>query len=325
MNQRRANMAINQKIMDAAKELILNCMQTKKDETLLIVADEKTSELGQGFAAAGRELGIETTYVEAPAQSKGEPPAPVAAAMASADVEFLLTSMSYSHVKARIAATEKGARIASMPMMNTDIAENYLKADYPFIKQVSEKLADMMTKAKTVRVVTKKGTNITLSAEGRTCHADTGLLTEKGALGNLPAGEAYFAPIENIGTGKIVVDGCIAYVGPVKDDVELTLENGRIVAIAGNESANALKTFLADKDDEAWGIAEFGIGTNPGAKIIGHPLVDEKVWGTIHIAFGMNASMGGTRESNIHYDCIINDPTVWIDDVKVLDEGEHVY
>lgn len=318
-------MDVNRNIVEAAKKLIVDCMGTKEGEQLLIVADEKTSPLGYGFAQAGRECGFSTTYVEAPKQTKGEPPAPVSAAMAEADVEFLLTSMSYSHVKARIAATEKGARIASMPMMNTEIAENYLNADYPHIKRVSEQLADMLTSAKVVRVVTDKGTDVTLFIEGRACHADTGLLTEPGALGNLPAGEAYLAPLENVGDGKIVVDGCIAYVGPVEDDVILTLSNGRITAIEGGKSAAALREFLADKDDEAWGVAEFGIGTNPAAKIIGHPLVDEKVWGTIHIAFGMNVSMGGTRQSNIHYDCIINKPTVWIDGQMALDRGRHIY
>jgi leucyl aminopeptidase (aminopeptidase T) len=104
----------------------------------------------------------------------------------------------------------------------------------------------------------------------------------------------------------------------------LDVKDGRIVDISGGKSAQALKDFLEDKDSESNGIAEFGIGTNPGAKIIGHPLVDEKVWGTIHIAFGMNVSMGGTRQSDIHYDCIINEPTVWIDDTKVLEDGKHI-
>ena len=45
----------------------------------------------------------------------------------------------------------------------------------------------------------------------------------------------------------------------------------------------------------------------------------------IHIAFGMNLSFGGTRDSNIHYDCIINAPTVWVDDVMILDKGNHIY
>lgn len=316
---------VNRDIVEAAKKLIVDCMGTKPDEKLVIVTDEKKFDIGYGFAVAGRELGFNTTFVEAPSQTKGEPPAPVGAAMAEADVEFLITSMSYSHVKARIVATERGARVASMPMLTTEIAQDYLNADYPFIKKTSEKLADMLTKAKKVKIVTEKGTDITFDLTGRIAHADTGLLTEAGAIGNLPAGEAYIAPLENVGTGTIVVDGCIAYMGIIKDDIYLTLKDGRIIDIRGKEGARDLKEFLADKDAEAMGIAEFGIGTNPAAKIIGHPLVDEKVWGTIHIAFGMNTSMGGTRESNIHYDCIINNPTVWIDDAMVMNQGEHIY
>jgi leucyl aminopeptidase (aminopeptidase T) len=317
-------MEINKNIIEAAKKLILNCMGTKQSEKLLIVADEGTVELGYSFAVAGRECGIETTFVEAPAQEKGEPPEPVAAAMVAADVEFLLTSMSYSHVKARVAATEKGVRIASMPMMTPAIAENYLNADYPFIKKVSEKYSDILSKASSVRVVTEKGTDITIDITGREAHADTGLLTEPGALGNLPAGEAYLAPLEDNANGRIVVDGTIAYVGPVEDDITLEVKDGRIIDISGNKSAQALRDFLKDKDDDATGIAEFGIGTNPAAKIIGHPLVDEKVWGTIHIAFGMSTSIGGKRDSNIHYDCIITAPSVWIDDVQIMDKGEHI-
>ena len=57
----------NKKIVEAAKKLILNCMGTKPEEKLLIVADEKTFELGYAFAEAGRACGIETSFVEAPA------------------------------------------------------------------------------------------------------------------------------------------------------------------------------------------------------------------------------------------------------------------
>jgi leucyl aminopeptidase (aminopeptidase T) len=317
-------MQANRFIVDAAKSLILDCMGTKKDEKLVIIADEGTSEIGYGFAACGRELGIETTYVEAPKQSKGEPPEPVSAAMKAADVEFLITSMSYSHVNARKAATEKGVRVASMPMMTMEIAEKYMNADYPFIKKVSEMYAEMLTKANIVHVVSAKGTDITLDISGRTGLADTGDLTASGALGNLPAGEAYLAPLEDKGEGKLVVDGCIAYMGPLEDDITLTVKDGRITNIEGDKAAERLREFLADKDDESNGIAEFGIGTNPAAKIIGHPLVDEKVWGTIHIAFGMSASIGGTRQSNIHYDCIINEPTVWLDGKMIMDKGEHI-
>jgi hypothetical protein len=92
-------MEVNRNIVEAAKKLILDCMGTKQGEKLLIVADEKTTELGYGFAVAGRECGIETTFVEAPPRRRGTT-GTGGGAMAAADVEFLLTSMSYSHVKA---------------------------------------------------------------------------------------------------------------------------------------------------------------------------------------------------------------------------------
>jgi leucyl aminopeptidase (aminopeptidase T) len=68
-------------------------------------------------------------------------------------------------------------------------------------------------------------------------------------------------------------------------------------------------------------VAEFGIGTNYKAKITGHILEDEKVLGTVHIAFGNNLSMGGTIDVPIHIDGLIKKPTVLIDDVVIMDSG----
>lgn len=318
-------MKLNETIVSAAKNLITNCLGAKPDEKILVATDDGKIDIAYCFAKAGRELGIETVLVDSKAQSKGEPPVIVSNAMLEADVEFLITTMSYSHTKARGAANEKGARVASMPMMTMELAENYLDADYKFIKEVTKKIADRIDVTDTVRVVTEAGTDLTFNLGGRKCQIDDGDLTAPGCIGNLPAGEAYIAPVETTGDGKLVIDGVIAYLGQVKDPVELTLKGGRITEINGGVSAQALKDFLKDKDDEAVGIAEFGIGTNPKAKLIGSPLLDEKVWGTIHIAFGGNKFMGGLRESNIHYDCIINAPTVYLDGTAILDKGKHIY
>ncbi len=318
-------MKLNNEIVDAAKGLIQDCLGVKPNEKILIVTDDGKIDIAYCFAQAGRDLGLETVLVDSHAQSKGEPPLIVSNAMLEADAEFLITTMSYSHTKARIAATERGARVASMPMMTLELAENYLKGDYKFIQEVTKKLADKIDKTDMVRVVTEAGTDVTFRLGGRKCEIDDGNLTQAGCIGNLPAGEAYIAPLETTGDGVLVVDGVIAYLGQVKDPVRLTLEHGRIVNIDGGVSAQELRDFLEDKDEEAIGIAEFGIGTNPKAKLIGSPLLDEKVWGTIHIAFGTNKSMGGERESNIHYDCIINAPTVYLDENMILDKGEHIY
>lgn len=320
-------MDVDVRIVAAAKNLIENCMGTRRDEKLLIVTDEKIMPVACAFARAGRDLGHTTVLLEGDSQTKGEPNEIVASAMALADVEFLLTSMSYSHTAARAAASAQGARVASMPGMTREIALEFLDADYGEIKRVTDKLARLISDAKNVRVTSPAGTDLTFSVQERACIADTGILTEKGAMGNLPAGEAFIAPLEKSANGTFVCDtgDVIAYVGPVKDRVSMKLEDGYITDISGGVSAKALIGFLGDKDVESRGIAELGVGTNKKARLIGHPLVDEKVWGTVHIAFGTNKFMGGERVSNIHYDCVISNPTLILDGKAVIKDGKHIY
>ena len=65
-------------------------------------------------------------------------------------------------------------------------------------------------------------------------------------------------------------------------------------------------------------LAEFGIGTNKShAKPIGNILHDEKIFGTIHLAFGNNVSFGGKNKSSVHNDIILINPTVLIDGKKL--------
>lgn len=68
-------------------------------------------------------------------------------------------------------------------------------------------------------------------------------------------------------------------------------------------------------------VAEFGVGTNDKARITGNVLEDEKVYGTIHIAFGSNNTFGGVVAAGVHIDCVVKSPTVYLDDTLLLEEG----
>jgi len=62
-------------------------------------------------------------------------------------------------------------------------------------------------------------------------------------------------------------------------------------------------------------IAELGIGTNYNARPTGGMIiVDEKVYGTIHLAIGSNELFGGKNESTIHWDFF-----------KTMGKGSRVY
>ena len=68
-------------------------------------------------------------------------------------------------------------------------------------------------------------------------------------------------------------------------------------------------------------VAELGIGTNPAATIVGVILEDEKVEGTIHLAFGTSAGIGGRtppRSTSTASSC---EPTVELDGRTIMSVG----
>ena len=78
-----------------------------------------------------------------------------------------------------------------------------------------------------------------------------------------------------------------------------------------------------DNSKNSFNLGEFGVGTNPFAKITGCTLEDEKVLGTCHFAFGDNTSYeGGTIDSTIHLDVIIKKVTVKLDSKIIIKEGK---
>ena len=57
-------------------------------------------------------------------------------------------------------------------------------------------------------------------------------------------------------------------------------------------------------------IGELGIGLNPGARLTGNLLEDEKAGKTAHIAFGNNTEMpNGKNKSKTHRDFLFYNPT----------------
>ena len=76
------------------------------------------------------------------------------------------------------------------------------------------------------------------------------------------------------------------------------MKKGRAVRFSGTR-AKALEKALEAAGDSAFNAAEFGIGTNAEMKISGNLLGDEKLKGSIHIAFGNNKSFGGENLSTV--------------------------
>lgn len=295
-----------------------------ENETLLIITDEEEREIGKVLYYAGKELCREAIYLEMKARQVNgeEPPPQVAELMKQFDVVVCPTSKSLTHTNARREAVKSGVRIATMPGISKGTMLRCLSADSQKIINITNRVRDALEGGKEIRVITKKGTDVKMNIDGRKIIPSTGVLRNKGESGNLPSGEVYLAPQEGTTNGKIIFDGSMAGVGLLKNPIKVLIENGYIMKITGKSEAKKFKKLLDSVGKEARAVAEFGIGTNYKAKIIGQVLEDEKVLGTIHIAFGNNVSMGGSINVPIHLDGIVKKPTVLIDDLVIMDEGK---
>lgn len=293
----------------------------KKSETVLIVTDDDKLKIAQAIERAAKKISSEVLMLKmAPRpQHAEEPPKAVSEAMNHSDVVIIPTTKSLSHTGARKAACKAGARVASMPGITQQMfRRGGLTADYTKVKSISESVAKRLTKAKEVRIKTRAGCDFTASLTGRKGVADTGILKKKGDFGNLPAGEGFIAPREKKSQGTLVFDGSFAGLGVLTKPIRVIIKKGKAVKIEGE--GGKLKKMLTNGDN----IAEVGIGTNPRAKLIGTVLEDEKVMGTVHVAFGDNHTFGGKIKANVHLDGIIKRPDIYLDNKKIMENGRFV-
>ncbi len=315
------------KLKKAATIALRDYMGVSEDETLLVLADENMQEVGMALFEAGKKLCSEAFYVEMTSRELNgqEPPEQIAELMKSVDVVICPTSKSLTHTNARREASKQGVRIGTMPGITADSMARCLSSNADEIIEINDRLATILQNTREIRVTTKLGTDIVLPIKNRKIISSTGVLRKIGESGNIPSGEVYCAPIEGKTNGKIVIDGSIAGIGLLQSPVTIEINDGFAEKFTGKtEEARRLEKMLQDVGKYARAVGEFGIGTNSKAKLTGDILEDEKVMGTIHIAFGNNISMGGKINVPIHIDCIITKPTVFADDEKIISGGKIV-
>ena len=316
-------MHISSELRSAALIAVRDCMGVRPGERVLVVTDAPLRTIGYAAFEAARDLGNDVLLIEMlPRKTNGEePPADVAALMTQYDVVLCPTSKSLTHTDSRRNASAKGVRVATLPGVTEEVMVRCMNADYNEIAARTFRICELMRTTKVIRVKAPAGTDITMPIEGREAHASSGVFRDKGLYGNLPTGEAYLAPLEGRSNGVVVVDGSMASVGMVDEPIRITVRDGYATDITGGESARRLIALLEPHGKDGRTVAEFGIGTNDKAILTGVILEDEKVMGTIHIAFGDNKSMGGSVRVASHLDGLIKQPTVWFDDRMIMEGG----
>lgn len=313
----------NNTLYQSSLKALKDYLGLKENETLLIVTDETRREIAQGLLEAGRNMCREALLVEMKKRNINgeEPPVQISELMKTVDVVVCPTEKSLTHTDARRNASALGVRVATMPGITLDTMVRCLSAEAEKVVELSSKIKNRLSTASEIRVVTEKGTDIILPMKGRNVIESTGVLKNKGDSGNLPSGEVYLAPWEDKSNGVVIFDGSVAGIGMLEQPVKVTVKNGYAEGFEGGRQAEILKETIDKAGREARAVAEFGIGTNYKAQLCGEILEDEKVYGTIHIAFGNNVSMGGKINVKSHIDGLVKAPDVYEDGELIMEKG----
>jgi len=306
----------------AVQTVIRRCLAVQPGEDVLVIVDVATRAIGEALRDVAAEAGADAVLalMDERETDGTEPPRPIAAALAACDVFIAPTSRSLSHTQARRRASEAGVRGATLPGVTGDMLARVMAVDFDAMAARSRAVAELLDAAGNARVICPRGTDFRLELTGRAGIADDGDLTAPGAFGNLPAGEGFIAPLSGQGT---IVASSLAPLGLSDEPAELTVKDGSIVAAAGGLGPEYLRRLQAH-GELGVNLAELGIGTNDRATLTGNVLEDEKILGTVHVAFGASAGIGGTVSVPIHLDVVILDASLEIGGRTVLDAGRYV-
>lgn len=206
-------------------------------------------------------------------------------------------------------------RLSSQMIVNKN---KYRKVFYNSIKETFSpkvrKLCNYYRKAleNTDKIkIVADDTDLSFEISGRPILVADGIIDaedmRRGDVGlNIPDGEVFLAPLEHSANGHIVFDYVNAEGFGFIRNLKLRFRNGKVVWFnASSKDRRIFKKFLDSNTGEKDRIAELGIGTNPAAEFVGRTIVDEKIFGSIHIAIGNNrGAYHGKNKASSHLDMI---------------------
>ncbi len=307
----------------AVMTVVRDCLKVGAGEEVLVVVDETLRDLGDRLRDAAQAAGAEAVLevMASRATDAAEPPRSVAAALGACDVFIAPTAKSLSHTRARKQATENGARGATLPGVTPEMLARLMAVDFTAMVARCRAVAAVLDAGAQAHVTCPQGSDLRLDLRGRPGISDDGDLSARGAFGNLPCGEGFIAPAGGEGT---MVATSLASIGLVAGEpAVLTLEDGQLTGARGPEGERLLSA-LREHGKSGTNVAELGVGTNDAARLTGNILEDEKILGTVHVAFGASIAIGGTVSVPIHLDCLVADATLRVDGTSVLQDGRFV-
>jgi len=224
--------------------------------------------------------------------------------------------------------------IGESPGTDESLIRTMLRVDPHKMRAVGRKMADAFTEADTARITTRTGTDYTEDISGIPGEALSGFAADpEGTPWEYVPGSCPGIVETRWGTaeGRVVYDD-----GPYEGAV-IVIEGSRIAGFEGGQAGVRLEHWLGDRirDDDFMCPCEWGIGTNPNARMVapnGRQLLEwERVLGLIHFHFGDSQPYPVVHEGKLtnpewkpakfHTGPNIWHPTVYLDDELIVKDG----
>lgn len=328
-------------LVKAASILVNDMFCLKPGETFVITADTQTDmRVVNSVAAAAHTAGAKPMVILMASPlgvgKAADPMLPVEAltgALNAADawVEFNEQWLLYSTPFERAMAENKKLRYSCLVGMTVDMMVRLIgRIDAALLSKFLHKVTDMTQKANHMRITTPAGNDLSFNmlSKERLVSCDDGLASTPGM--HFLGGQISFFPEFDSINGKLVFDGTISPpCGFLKEPVVLDIEKGIIRKISGGRQADELRQWLESFDDpNMFRLAHGCYGFNPGARLCGNVLEDERIWGCTEWGMGYLSPVDAPPDgimAKSHCDGICLNSSVWLDGVQVVDNGTVVH
>jgi len=321
------------KSMEVAKgalKLVRDIMLVKPGENVVVNIDTATDKrVADAIINATYAINAKPVLIKHPIQKEAftQPTAPVAAAVAKADVWIDLAYNTIMHSDCFREAMDFGSRYICLTGMDVEMLVNTLaNIDVDTVIEFGEYIVSVIDKADKIRIESPAGTDLKAKKDNRFVKHSGQKATKKGWPVML-CGQVTVCPIEETIEGTIVFDGSIfppEEIGILKDKVVLRLKKGVVHDIEGGMDARIFRDWMASwNDPNMYRLAHYSMGFNPGVtKPTGRIVEDERIFGCCEFGLGSQGkSLGGAFwNAASHTDGIVLNPTIYYDE-KLFEEN----
>ncbi|GAB3177225.1 aminopeptidase [Nesterenkonia halophila] len=319
-----------------ARKLIEEIMLVSKGENVVITADTASDmRVVDVTAAAAYAVGANPVVIRYPTSwtSAVEPSAPIAAAIAEADVWIEYQLGYLMHSEAFRVALGNGCRYINLTGMDVQmLVDTVGRVDYAEVTELGRALVRLLEEASEIRITSPAGTDITATIGDRPINLRGLPATEPGQSVML-SGQISFNPYEDTQNGVVVFDGGAwppNELGLLSSQIRCEVSNGVITEITGpgTEAATYANWLSSFDDPNMHRIAHWSLGFNPGVpQLTGRIVEDERVFGTVEFGMGTKGSwIGGDHwAAAAHTDASMNLPSIHLDGTPIEVDGRYVH